>query len=151
MSTNYQVHATQRGSVLLEALIAILIFSMGILAIVGLQGTTVKLSADAKYRTDAGLLADQLIGQMWVSDRTPATLQTEFNSPNGAKYKTWLGAATTPDPGTVRATLPGVTTSKNLPTVVVDGTGKATVTLNWETPGAAAHKYISTAQISKNN
>ena len=55
---------------LLEAFIAILIFSMGILAIVGMQASAVKTSADAKYRSEASLLANELIGQMWVSNRT---------------------------------------------------------------------------------
>ena len=65
----------QAGSMLLEAFIAILIFSMGILAIVGMQASAVKSSADAKYRSEASLLANELIGQMWVSDRTRAASQ----------------------------------------------------------------------------
>lgn len=56
----------QRGLVLLEGLIAILIFSMAILAVVGLQGTAINKSADAQYRADAAFLANQLLAQMWV-------------------------------------------------------------------------------------
>lgn len=63
---------------LLEALIAILIFSMGILAIVALQAVSIKLAGDAKYRSDAALLAEEMLAQMWVSDRTPATLNALF-------------------------------------------------------------------------
>jgi type IV pilus assembly protein PilV len=55
---------------LLEALIAILIFSLGILSLVALQATSIQLTSDAKYRTDATLLANRLIGQMWVSGGT---------------------------------------------------------------------------------
>jgi type IV pilus assembly protein PilV len=43
---------------LLEALIAILIFSFGILGLVGLQANAINLSTDAKYRADAALLAN---------------------------------------------------------------------------------------------
>ena len=68
----------QSGVMLLEALIAILIFSLGILGIVGLQAVQMKLVADAKYRSDAALLAEELIGQMWASDRTAATLNAVF-------------------------------------------------------------------------
>ena len=50
---------------LLEGLIAIVIFSLGVLAIVGMQASMVRASSDAKYRVDASFLANQKIGQMW--------------------------------------------------------------------------------------
>lgn len=143
----------EAGSVLLEALIAILIFSMGILAVIGLQAASVQASSEAKYRTEASLLANQLIGQMWVSDRTVATLQTAFSSPSGSAYQTWLGSTTST--GTVLGTLPGA--AANLPTVnIVTTTGTTptslvTVTIYWKSPGESAgnppHKYTAIAQI----
>lgn len=54
----------QSGVMLLEALIAILIFSFGVLGIVGLQATAINTVQDAKYRSDAALLANELIGEM---------------------------------------------------------------------------------------
>lgn len=126
---------------LLEGLIAILIFSMGILAIVGMQGAAVKASSEAKYRSDAGLLANQLIGTMWVSDRTTASLQTSFNSPGGAAYATWATE--------VQNTLPGA--QANQPTVVVDNDGVVTVTVFWLAPNEAAganpHRFVAMAQV----
>jgi type IV pilus assembly protein PilV len=65
---------------ILEALIAILVFSMGILAIVGLQAVSIKLAGDAKYRADASLLAEELLGQMWTSDRVPANMFATFGT-----------------------------------------------------------------------
>ena len=56
----------QQGAVLLEAMIAILIFSMGVLAIVGLQAAMIKNTADSKYRADAGFIAQERIGQIWA-------------------------------------------------------------------------------------
>lgn len=140
---------TQSGIVLLEGLIAILIFSLGILAVVGLQAVAVKQVADARYRSEAALLANQLLGTMWVGDRTATALQSNFNS--GGKtynsYSAWLGNASTP--GTVAGTLPGV--AANPPTVVVDGAGTVTVTIHWLAPSAAAnaaaHTYVTIAQI----
>lgn len=141
----------QQGSMLLEALIGILIFSMGILAIVGLQATSIKLSTDAKYRSEASLLANQLIGQMWVSDRTAATLQTNFSSAsgaisNGAMYTSWLASS-------VQPTLPGVSAaSGTLPTVTVSTAaatlGQVTVNIYWQAPSETSrHSYIAIAQI----
>ncbi|MFA7269076.1 MAG: hypothetical protein WC073_07015 [Sterolibacterium sp.] len=128
---------------LLEALIAILIFSMGVLAIVGMQAAAVKSSSDAKFRADASLLANELIGQMWVSDRTTAALQTKFNSPGGAAYADWLT--------NVQTRLPGVTASANTPTVTVAANGTVTIGLLWKLPSdppeMAAHTYVAVAQI----
>src|SRR3990172_9609444 len=57
----------QRGATLLEALIGILIFSVGILALVGMQALAIKHMSDAKYRSDAAFFANEIIGQMWVN------------------------------------------------------------------------------------
>lgn len=141
---------------LLEALVAILIFSMGVLAIVGMQASAISNSAESKYRSDANLLANQLLGLMWTSDRTPATLRTNFRGgfggTDGAQYTAWLGPVSNPPEGTVRRALPGVTSTANLPTVDVDGaTGLVTIVVSWQAPGGAggatAHKHTIVAQI----
>ena len=54
----------QQGAVLLEALIAVLIFSFGILAISGLQGAMIKNTADATFRAEASYIVQQRIGEM---------------------------------------------------------------------------------------
>ncbi|MGC2167174.1 MAG: prepilin-type cleavage/methylation domain-containing protein [Gallionella sp.] len=69
---NFSVTATckpessQHGVVLLEALVAILIFSMGVLALVGLQAAMMKNTSDSKFRSEASLIAQQRIGMMWA-------------------------------------------------------------------------------------
>jgi type IV pilus assembly protein PilV len=130
----------QSGVMLLEALIAILIFAVGILGIVGLQGTAVSQVTDARFRSDAALLANQLIGTMWVGDRAVVTLQNNFATGNAA-YTTWKS--------TVAATLPVPTASP--PTVDVDNAGIVTITIYWRAPnqqaGTASHKYVAIAQI----
>lgn len=131
---------TQSGMLLLEGLIAILIFTIGVLGIVGLQAAAVKQVTNAKYRTDASMLANQLLGTMWVSDRTTATLQTNFNT-GGAAYNTWLNK--------VSATLPGAATYP--PTVAISNQGVTTVTIRWLAPSEAAnatpHQHVVIAQI----
>lgn len=150
--TSKAVHGMrgQAGSMLLEAFIAILIFSMGVLAIVGMQASAVKTSADAKYRSEASLLANELIGQMWVSDRTTATLQANFQSGGGTPnaYTTWYAGFNDANPGP--SILPG--SSANPPTVTVDPvTGLVTVTIFWQAPNepasATPHNYTVAAQI----
>lgn len=125
---------------LLEGLIAILIFSLGILAIVGMQAAAVRNVGEAKYRSEASLLVSKLLGTMWSSDRTTATLQTRFNT-GGDDYNTWRG--------TVSNALPQVGTYP--PTVVVDDQGIVTITVRWLAPsaptGSDPHKYTAVAQI----
>jgi len=78
------VHARQRGSFLLEALIAILIVALGVLGSVGLLARSMQDVDDAKNRGEAAYLANQLIGQMWLTDRVTATLDTDYSSAIGS-------------------------------------------------------------------
>lgn len=134
---------------LLEALIAILIFSIGILAIVGMQGSAVKASSDAKYRSDAGMQANNLIAQMWVSDRTATMLKTNFqggNGTDGTQYTAWTGSKTSPSSDSVFGTLPGSIT--NPPKVTVSATGVVNIEILWQAPGdSTAHKFFIVTQI----
>jgi type IV pilus assembly protein PilV len=57
---------SQGGVMLIEALVGILIFSIGILALIGMQGAAIKNTTDARYRSEATFLASQIIGNMWV-------------------------------------------------------------------------------------
>ena len=72
-------HSPQRGSFMLEALIALLIVSLGILGTVGLYARSMQNVDDAKFRGEAALLANTLVGQMWVSDPHPAPLLAQFD------------------------------------------------------------------------
>lgn len=138
----------QHGAMLLEALIAILIFSIGILGVVGMQAMTVKQSTDARYRVEAALLAQQLVGKMWVANRNSATLKANFSSCTTSTscpdFTAWYGTVTQKLPGVqlVGPTAPEVAISD------VDGTVK--ITLRWRAPGddaAAPHSYNMLARI----
>ena len=149
---------------LIEALVSILIFSMGIIAMMGLQAASIKLSSDAKYRSDASLLGNELIGQMWVSNRTSAALLTNFQGgagTNGASYTAWLTDVTAALPG-VAANPPIVTIVQQNPVAPATSTSSlATIKIFWKSPNEPAstgtlcgvtnptfaHCYIVMAQI----
>lgn len=143
----------QDGSMLLEALISILIFSMGILAIVGMQAASIKQASDAKYRTDANMLINQYIGQMWAEHASP-TFQADF-AEGGARYNAWVGDPSTP--GTVESELPGaasnspsVTINRTTTTIgsVTSTTSQAQITVRWQLPGeSVAHQHVTLVQI----
>ncbi len=70
-----------RGSFLLEALVAILIVALGILGTVGLYARSMQNVDDSKYRGEAALLANTVLGEMWTAD--PKTLLANFDSGSG--------------------------------------------------------------------
>ena len=129
-----------RGFTLIEGLVSILIFSIGVLALVGLQTTSIQQTTQAQYRSDASLLANELIGQMWVSNSTQ--LQTTFTGGN-ATYDAWLAR--------VNAALPG--SAASAPTVAIDGTGTVTLTVFWKAPNEPAsvqtHSYTTVTQVRR--
>lgn len=61
---NTQTLRSQRGVFLLEALIGILIFSVGILTLVALQAKSIEIQSDTQYRIEAANLADRMIGEI---------------------------------------------------------------------------------------
>ncbi len=129
----------QQGSIILESLIAILIFSIGILGLVGLQAAAINNVADAKYRSEASLLANQAIGQMWLDDKTTAVLQNNYSSPNGAKYLVWQTS--------VQRTLPGAAGFP--PTIVIDANNQATIIIQWKSPSESTpHRHETIARIN---
>jgi len=75
---------------LIEAMVAILIFALGILGLVAMGGTAVSSQSDAQYRTEASSLADAIAGEIAVGiDRTSeatkaATLAGFAHQPNPA-------------------------------------------------------------------
>jgi len=145
MKTRLRLPRRQRGFSLIEGLVAILIFSLGVLALIGLQANSIQQSTAATYRSEATMLTNQLIGQMWTSNRTPATLMTNFQT-GGPQYNLWVA--------NVQAKLPGAATFPPtvVPTVVGGAfTGLFTITVQWkapnEAPGAPAHQYVAIAQV----
>jgi type IV pilus assembly protein PilV len=57
----------QHGFTLLETLVALVIFSVGLLGIVALQARSVQLSVDGEDRNRAALLADEAVAALWTS------------------------------------------------------------------------------------
>lgn len=91
----------QQGVVLLESLIAILIFSMGILALVGLQAAMITNTTDARYRAEANYIAQQRLGAMWA-DPDRLDLHVEADTDISALLPNGTRTVTLPEAGKVR-------------------------------------------------
>lgn len=83
----------QRGFSLVEVLVSVLVFAAGVLALVRLQATAVKLSTDARQRAEATFLADQLLARMLIADR--AVANTFNHRPVGTTACAPTGTAST--------------------------------------------------------
>jgi type IV pilus assembly protein PilV len=59
--------ASIRGVGLIEVLVSLLVFSMGVLGLVGLQARAVQMETQAGDRTRAANLANEVVTQMWVN------------------------------------------------------------------------------------
>lgn len=137
----------QRGSLMLESLIAILIFSLGILSLVALLGASVNDTASAKYRTEASLLVNQVIGEMWAGDKTNASLVANYGTTSGAPYLAWKARVVQTLPGVVDAVEGTPGSGENLPTIVIDGT-LVTVTVFWQAPSESGrHNFVAATRI----
>ncbi|MCL2346330.1 MAG: hypothetical protein FWC58_10835 [Desulfobulbus sp.] len=60
----------QRGVLLLEVLISLLIFSLALLGLVALQARAVQYSVDAEDRNRASLLVNEIVTAMWLKQST---------------------------------------------------------------------------------
>lgn len=135
---------SQTGVMLLEVLVALLIFAIGVLGLVGMQAVSIKLTGESKFRAEAAMFADQLINQMWADDRTNAMLIANYDSATSAnKYTEWKNQIQAVSTG-----LPGAS-GANDPTVVIDANNVVTVTIFWQAPEeTAAHRYVTVARLN---
>lgn len=145
---------------MIEALIAILIFCLGILGMVAMGGAAIGAQSDAQYRTDAAKWADNLAGEIALTvDRgnpagavLPASLATFAHQTGGANC-TFSGTASSngvvsnwindlSSPSASRAALPGATSTSQQ--VKVDSSATAfnrvEITICWKAPADAVKR-----------
>jgi len=155
--------ASQRGGFLLEALVGILIFTLGVLGLLGLQGRAIGYSSDAQFRGEAAYLANAYISKMWAEQ--PTDLPIRYAAPGQAEYDAFQQAV---------FRLPGADAIANNPTVtlvqpppngqIADAGGGialnstsslVTIVIQWRQPSAeggvpAVHNYTITSILGIN-
>jgi type IV pilus assembly protein PilV len=105
--------ARSRGFTLLETLVALVVFSIGLLGVVALQARAIQYSVDSEDRSRAALLADDLATTMWTQGTT---------SIGTGATNAWSAR--------VAAALPNSTATVSAP----DTDGVVTVSLVWRPP-----------------
>lgn len=114
---------TERGTILLEVLVSILILALGVLSLVGLQAAAIRSTTEAKLRADASFVANRTISRMWGNPdglasfvEADADLPLEDGLPSGKR------------------------------TVVVNDR-RVTVTITWQVPGGDESNVQMVAHI----
>lgn len=125
---------------LIEVLISVLIFSVGVVALVALQAAMTRAQTEAKARTDASYLATELVGLMW-SDVNSLTSYKTASCASNTQCNMWLAK--------VQQTLPIDTAP--LVTVNTDAAspmlGDVSITITWRPPSGDTHRYVMSTSI----
>ena len=133
----------QQGISLIELLVAVLIFSFGLLGIVGLQNRTLGYSQVSLYRSQATALTDDILDRMradrinaqtggWAIDSRPAA-EVTGDSLAMKDIKQWKQ--------TVESLLPHGTAA-----ITNDGT-RVTVTLEWSERTAPNARFVTVTRL----
>lgn len=125
------------GFVLLEVLVALLIFAFGVLGIVGLQATMTKAQTSSKLRGEAASLAQELIGTMWA------------DIPNLNQYTKPAGSGPCSGYDRCQAILSKVSTQLPQGAMVIEqaAPGVFNITVTWTPPGESSHQYVTSTVI----
>jgi type IV pilus modification protein PilV len=157
--------AAQRGSFLLEAMIGILIFSFGVLAMIALQANAISVQSDAQYRIEAASLADQILAEINLNvTRDSVTGVVDATALNTFSHQASPAPATGTAPtcsysgepatnalvtnetsGWVAAVaakhLPGASAASQQIFIDAGNANRVTVTLCWQGPKDAAPRF----------
>ena len=115
----------ERGVALIEVMVSLLIFLIGVLGIIGLQAKAIQITVQAEDRSRAALLANELVALMW----TQGSAELPDKTVNGWKAR-------------VSDSLPAASAS------VAASAGVATVKIQWKSPKAtkadtAINQYVT--------
>jgi type IV pilus assembly protein PilV len=124
----------QRGTFLLEALVALVVLSLASAGLLGIVAHALRESGNARWRAEAFDLAASTFARMAADD--VAQLDARYAATTGDGYRALLGAATR---------LPGVGADTNAPEVAIDATAsgarRVAISVRWQVPGeGGAHR-----------
>ncbi|MEO8278136.1 MAG: type IV pilus modification protein PilV [Ideonella sp.] len=125
------------GFVLLEVLVALLIFAFGVLGIVGLQAAMTKAQTSSKFRGEAAYLAQELIGSMWA------------DIPNLAQYDKPAGTGACTSYAKCQAMVLKISATLPDGSLVIEqpSPGLFTITISWTPPSELTHLYVTSTAI----
>ncbi|MDR3429823.1 prepilin-type N-terminal cleavage/methylation domain-containing protein [Silvimonas sp.] len=128
---------SQAGFLLIEVLIAILIFSIGLLGLVAAVTAASRNSTESEDRGRAALWANEIVAQMWTTNSVTLSPTTISNWQTALSLST---ATNTSNTNTGLGPLPN-----GLGTVTADAANaKAVISVTWQEPKATATSTYTT-------
>jgi type IV pilus assembly protein PilV len=146
----------QSGSSIVEGMVALLIFSIGMLGLMNLQAISINQSSDSKYRADAAFLANQIIGQMWADQSNIATYAYNAGLTPAALAATTYDATVQTPAGVLNSWMTNLQTllpraSPNMQQILIGANNVVTVTVRWwPQQEPSPHNHVVTTQIQVN-
>lgn len=132
MITRSQGGGHQAGIALMEALVAILIFSFGVLGLIALEASAVNFAVDSEDRNRAALFASEIASSMWTAGSVSVT-----NARLAPQVVTWQANISNP-------TTTGLNNGTLTITPVAGTTNAADITITWKPPARATTSSAST-------
>jgi type IV pilus assembly protein PilV len=136
---------------MIEVLVALLLFTIGVLGLVGLQATMTQAQTEGKVRADAANLVDELSALMWAELGNKATIA---NLTNYSTASCGASTACTAWKAKVGQTLPGGSlkdlTFDDTADTWAENHGLVKVTLAWTLPNGSEHQYVATFNVAQN-
>jgi type IV pilus assembly protein PilV len=125
-----RIEGAQHGMALLECLMALLIFSVGLLGLLGLEARVMNISTDSENRNRAAMLASEVASAMWLNNTVNPTAPPILAAGANAADQTQGGL-----PG-------GVVTVNQIGT-----TNAADITVTWQEVATATGSKLTTRVI----
>ena len=127
---------------LLEALLALVVFSLSMLGLLGLLAHALRESGSAHWRGEAFDVASAALSRMWAED--PGRAHGALRQRIGRSRLSSVAAA-------AAMRLPGVSAASNAPLVTIDEAASATrrvsVTVYWQLPAERNAHHASVAGV----
>lgn len=122
-----------RGFYLLEALVALIVFAIGMLGLLSLLAGALRASAGATWRSEGFDIAANALARIATEDAAAVSGLYDASA-NGSGYRALLAQA---------MGLPGVSADANAPEVTFEDateSRRVDVVVHWQAPGEAVHR-----------
>ncbi|MBP6717989.1 MAG: prepilin-type N-terminal cleavage/methylation domain-containing protein [Rhodoferax sp.] len=129
--------SSQQGMALIEVLVAVLLVSLGMLGLVGLQSASVAMLSDTRYRVEAAALTDELMSRIWIETSSNSTLPAYANDATVLPAD-WLLKVNR---------LPGAAAH---PPLIEADTNVIVLTIRWQPPNGFLSSHRVVAVVMKN-
>lgn len=131
---------SERGFTLIEVMIALLIFSVGLLGTAALQARAVQIATQNGDRSRAALLVNEMVAKLWANQSVDVSV-----TPLSSDYSAWMTSVST-------ASVSGLPSGTGSVVACTGGTANcAVVKVTWQAPSSATaaplNSYTTTVVI----